>query len=194
MQRAQSPSAGWRVRPLLRSEFDRLVLEGVFQDQRVQLLEGELIEMSPQGTRHAETIRHLNRIFARALSDRYALGVQTPMAASDISEPEPDLAVHRQGPYLVDHPHAALLVIEVAWRTLGIDLGRKVRIYAQNGVPDYWVFDVRRWEIVVHRRPDRAAGKYASVRRYKGSDPLSPLKLPQLKFRAEELFPPRPRH
>jgi Uma2 family endonuclease len=189
MQRSDSESPGWRHRPLLRKEFDKLVLTGVFGDQRIQLLEGELVEMSPQGTQHATTIRHLNRIFARALSDRYELGVQTPMAASDISEPEPDLAVHRRGDYRKDHPQAALLVIEVAWRTLGIDLGRKVRIYAQNGVPDYWVVDTKNWEIVVHRKPDPARGTYANVRRYKGSEVLAPLKLPQLELRVSAWLP-----
>lgn len=193
MQRTQSPSAGWRVRPLLRAEYDQLVLAGAFQDQRVQLLEGELIEMSPQGMEHAEAIWHLTRLFSPVLA-RYELGIQTPLAASDDSEPEPDLAVFRREAVRRDLPKSARLVIEVAAGSLGIDLGRKARIYAQNGVPDYWVLDLERGEVVVHRRPDRVAGRYASVRRYQGSERLTPLRLPQLKFRAEELFPPRPKH
>lgn len=193
MQRAQLQTAGWRVRPLLRVEYDRLVLDGVFQDQRVQLLEGELIEMSPQGVEHAEAIWHLTRLFAPVLA-RYDLGIQTPLAASDESEPEPDLAVFRREAVRRDLPRSARLVIEVAAGSLGVDLGRKARIYAKNGVPDYWVLDLKRGEIIVHRRPNRPAGKYASVRRYQGLDSLSPLKLRQLEFRAAELFPSRPKH
>lgn len=192
MQQPHPPSG--RIRPLLRIEYDQLVDLGAFGDERIQLLEGELVQMSPQKERHAGIIRLLTRFFVLTLGDRYDVSVQLPLAATDDSEPEPDLAIHPRGNYLVGHPTRAHLVIEVSGDTLRLDLGVKARIYARAGVPEYWVVDLKKSEVVVHRRPDRTAASYGSIRRIRPEKHLVPLKFPRLKVPIEILLPPTPKH
>lgn len=153
---------GVRVRPLRRREYDLLIEQGAFTpDERVQLLEGELVEMSPQGARHAALIEALTGRLVPALVDRYRVRVQLPLAAGEHSEPEPDLAVVSPDEPRDRHPEHALLVIEVSDESLRLDLGRKASIYAAAGVPAYWVVDVGREVVHVHTEP--MDGVYRSV-------------------------------
>lgn len=154
---AVSASPAWdrelQVRPLKRREYDRLVDEGVFDDERIELLEGTLIEMSPEGTEHAWIIQELNRLLTRGLPDELRLRVAAPFAANNVSEPEPDCAVVPVGDYWVDHPSVALLLIEVSRSSRRKDLGLKARIYGAAGVPSYWVVDLERRVVHVHQEP-----------------------------------------
>jgi len=134
------------------------------KEHRVELLDGVLVEMSPQGPPHAYALRQLLRLLTAGpvLREGLELSVQAPLdVGSSISQPEPDLAivpvVGRDR-----HPSRALLVIEVARSSRLLDLGRKAAIYAEGGIPEYWVLDVERRELVVHREP--ANGRYTSVR------------------------------
>src|SRR3989442_1740561 len=81
-----------RLRPLRRDEFERMVAGGLFRDERVELLQGVLVEMSPQGTRHADTIQRLTAKLVQALVGRAEVRIQLPLAVSDESLPEPDVA------------------------------------------------------------------------------------------------------
>ncbi len=160
-----------RVRPLRRVEYDVLIEQGVFtSDERIQLLEGELVEVSPQGVPHATVIEALNERLMPALAGRHRVRVQLPMAAGELSEPEPDLAVVSMDSPRDRHPGTALLVIEVADTTLRLDLGRKARVYAGAGVPVYWVIDVAGARVHVHEDP--AGGAYRSIRRLGPDDDL----------------------
>lgn len=151
-----------RVRPLRRVEYDLLVDQGMFgEDERIQLLDGELVEMSPQKAPHAGIVEALNERLMPALVGRARVRVQLPLGAGEHSEPEPDVAIVPADEPRDRHPERALLVIEVADTTLGLDLVRKARIYAEAGVPVYWVIDVRR--DVVHVHTDPTAGGYATV-------------------------------
>lgn len=151
-----------RVRPLRRFEYDLLVEQGAFApDERVQLLEGELVEMSPQGARHAGLVEALNERLMPALLGRYRVRVQLPLGAGEHSEPEPDLAIVPADEPRDRHPERALLVIEVSDESVRLDLGRKARIYAAAGVPEYWVVDVGR--DVVHVHTDPRAGTYHAI-------------------------------
>jgi Uma2 family endonuclease len=184
-----APETSGRVRPLRRTEYEQLVNAGAFVNERIQLLEGELVEMSPQGELHASAIRYLTRFFVRRLGPQYQLGPQVPLAATIDSEPEPDIAIYRAQDYSQHHPTKALLVIEVAGDSLRLDLGVKARIYARAEVPDYWVIDLRHREVVVHRQPDPAAGRYGSVRKVRPGARLTPLKFPKLKVPVAPLVP-----
>src|SRR6187200_1961257 len=84
-------------RPLKRSEYDRMVELGLFQDERVELLRGVLVKMSPQYAPHASTIQKLNKLLMSRLQDRFELRIQSPLALSDDSEPEPDVAIVPRG-------------------------------------------------------------------------------------------------
>lgn len=141
------------IRPLRRSEYDRLVELGVFDDEPIELLEGVLVEMSPEGASHAWVVQELIQLFSGTLSRDLRLRVGNPLAANEWSEPEPDLAIVPAGDYRRAHPGTALLLIEVARTSRRKDLGVKAAIYAAAGVPEYWVFDLGRAVVHRHRLP-----------------------------------------
>jgi Uma2 family endonuclease len=157
---------------LRRVEYERLGQEGFFDDdERVELLDGVIVQMSPRGTRHDAAIERLNRIFVLALVDRAVVRPQLAYAASDISEPEPDLAIVPAGDHDLEHPTEAFLLIEVADSSLSKDRRIKSRIYAAAGVPEYWVVDVSAGTIEVRTQPrddaygeTRVAGRGETIR------------------------------
>ncbi len=169
------------------SEFDQMCEAGIFrQDDRLELIEGEIIEMSPIGKRHATAVRRLNNLLTRRLGEDEALvDAQNPVVLGDLSEPQPDLALLRPSPvyYADEHPGAGdiLLLIEVSDTSLAYDREVKVPTYARHGVPEVWIVDVTGAVVEVYRRP--AAGGYARVERL--DDPeavVSPRLLPQLRL------------
>jgi Uma2 family endonuclease len=166
-----------RVRPLRRVEYDVLVEQGAFgPDERIQLLDGELVEMSPQNEPHAVIVEMLTERLMPALVGRARVRVQLPLAAGEHSVPEPDLAVVPADEPRGRRPERALLVIEVADSTLRLDLVRKARIYAAAGVPEYWVIDVA--GSIVHVHTDPTAEGYASVTSHGADEPLDACGVP----------------
>lgn len=154
-------------RGLTRERYEAMVGAGLLEDAPVELLEGLLAEVSPQGAEHADVITVLNRHLTRNLPDPWFVRPQLPLAAGEWSEPEPDLAVaHRT---VGAHPTTAALVIEVAVSSQRTDLV-KARVYAAATVTEYWVVDVPAREVVVHTRPGPTG--YASVRRQPWTAPL----------------------
>jgi Uma2 family endonuclease len=164
-------SVSENVRPLRRVEYDKLVDLGVFEDERLELLEGALVYMSPIGPRHCSAVQKLNELLVTALAGRATVRPQLPLAASDLSEPEPDLLVAARDDYDMAHPSHAYLVIEVAESSLAKDRGIKQRIYAQNGVPEYWVVDVVARTIEVYSQP--SSGAYARMVQYARGDSIT---------------------
>jgi Uma2 family endonuclease len=140
-------------RPLRRDEYDKLVDIGAFKDERIELLEGVLLRMSPHGPLHDGTVERLTRVLFRSLDPRAAIRVQSAVAAGDGSEPEPDLAVVPPGDYCQAHPNAAWLIVEVADSSLDRDRGIKARVYAAMDVPEYWVVNVADRCVEVHAQP-----------------------------------------
>jgi Uma2 family endonuclease len=119
--------------------YGRMVASGALEGEPVELLEGLLVEMSPQGPAHAEVIMRLTRHMANAQA---WLRVQLPMEILPDSTPEPDLALATEKPPVGHHPNGALLVVEVAVTLHRVARSEKARLYAQAGVPTYWVVDV----------------------------------------------------
>lgn len=147
------------------SDVYAMVEAGILEeDSRVELLDGVLVEMSPQSPAHAYALRELMRLGAvLAATTGLRFSVQSPLdVGSPISLPEPDFAIVPETP-IDRHPTGALLVAEMGNTSLRMDLGRKARIYAEGGVPEYWVLDVKRREIVVHLEP--AGSRYERVER-----------------------------
>jgi Uma2 family endonuclease len=140
-------------RPLRRVEYDKLIELGVFGDERIELINGVLVPMSPIGPPHSNAVDLLMLLLVRALGDRARIRVQNPLAAGDISEPQPDLLVAPLADYETEHPAEAHLVIEVAESSLAYDRGTKLRLYAEQGVPEYWIVDVVARRIEVYREP-----------------------------------------
>ena len=152
------------IRPLRRVEYDQLVALGAFQDERIELLDGALIQMSPIGPPHNSAVQKLTELFILALRERASVRCQMSLAAGDLSEPEPDLAIVPRGDYDTDHPAAAHVIIEVAESSLATDRGRKLRLYASCGVPEYWVVDLSDRRIEVYTGP--SGSTYAHFETY----------------------------
>jgi Uma2 family endonuclease len=124
---------------------------------RVELIDGEIIDMSPIGVLHAAIVARLASHFSQRLGPIGVVWCQNPLRLDDISEPEPDIAILRPRAdfYMTAHPGAAdvLLVIEVADTSLAYDLGTKVPLYARHGIPEVWVIDAATRHTRVFRRP-----------------------------------------
>jgi len=152
------------LHPLSVADVEAMVSAGILDEKaHVELLDGVLVEMNPQGSPHAYAIRELATLaFPVVATAGLRLSIQAPLdVGSPISLPEPDLAIvpitGRD-----DHPRDALLVVEMGATSMRIDLVRKARIYATGGVPEYWVLDVKRRALVVHRTP--VDGCYTDIR------------------------------
>jgi len=161
------PVIPWRG--MTRAQYDALVDTGLLEGEPVELLEGVLVEVSPQGEPHADAIMLLTRWLVPRLPEPWLLRVQLPLAATDRSEPEPDLAVAQR--IIGQHPTTAALAIEIAVSSHRTDLLVKARVYAAAAVMEYWVIDVPAREVVVHTEPGRSG--YALVRRLPWTAPLS---------------------
>lgn len=159
---------GIQRRPLYRSEYEALGQQGAFDDERVELLDGEIVYAAEEGPPHAAVCARLTRLLIEAIpASEGEVRVGNPFALSDLSEPEPDFLVAppQSHSYRTEHPATASLLIEVAETSRGRDLGLKASLYAAGGVPDYWVVDLRREGIIVHRDP--AGTTFDSIMRHR---------------------------
>jgi Uma2 family endonuclease len=175
-----------QLRPIKRVEYERMVAHGLFVDERIELLDGFLIVMTPIGPPHCDTVDRLNRIFVIALDGRAHVRTQGSFAASDDSEPEPDLAVYPVGNYRREHPSRALLIIEVADSSLAIDRHIKAPLYARAGVPEYWIVDVAGNAVEIYSSP--RDGRYQSTVRRGPGDRIAPAAFPDVEILLAELF------
>jgi Uma2 family endonuclease len=148
------------------ADVDRMLGSGLLdQTDRVELIEGELIDMAPIGSRHAYTVDAIARKLQRLLGDRQLVRVQNPIRLGELSEPQPDIAVVRDRSYAAAHPEAAdvLLLIEVADTTLEFDRDVKLPLYARHGILESWLIDVAARQLSIHREP--AEGEYRRIHR-----------------------------
>jgi Uma2 family endonuclease len=174
------------VRPLKRSEYDQLVGLGVFDDERIELIQGVLVKMSPQEAPHASTVQKLTKLLIARLQERGEVRVQLPLALSDVSEPEPDVAVVALGDYETEHPRTALLIIEVADSTLKKDR-RKATVYAGAGIAEYWIVNLGARTVEAYASPE--GDRYAEVRTLRTGETLRPRALPDVAITVAELLP-----
>jgi Uma2 family endonuclease len=188
MATAPVPPPPARVRPLRRAEYDRLVSLGAFGSERLELLDGRLVTMSPHGEPHAFSITRLTKRLVRGLGDRADVRVQLPLALSDVSEPAPDVAVVAPGDYLDEHPRRALLVIEVSSSSLDEDRRVKGALYAAAGIAEYWVVNLPGGLVEVHREPRE--GAYASIEARPRGAVLHVPGFEDVVVRVDEVLPP----
>jgi Uma2 family endonuclease len=138
---------------MTRSEYDRLGSLDFFRGERVELVHGMVVAMSPIRPPHANAVSTLQERLTLLLSGRAKVRVQQPFLAQDDSEPEPDLAVVPLGRYVEKHPDRALLIVEVAETSLEYDRKTKAPLYAASGVPEYWIVDIAGRAIEVYTEP-----------------------------------------
>jgi len=156
------------------------------EDDRVELIEGEIVEVSPPGYRHSAVVSRLNALFAPVVAGRAIVRVQDPVILSEFSAPEPDIAVVRYADDFHEsaHPDAGdvLLAVEVADSSAAMDLRLKAWLYAAARVPEYWVVDLKRDRVVVHTSP--GPDGYASIRSLSSDDVLTIGAFPDLRWTA----------
>jgi Uma2 family endonuclease len=170
-------------------DYHQIVETGLLDDRHVELLRGEIIEMSPEGAPHSaycgETVEYLRRM----LGDRAKVREAHPITLPNNSEPEPDIAIVkvRSTLYRDRHPQPADIfwLIEVSNSTLAIDLGIKQEIYAAAGIQEYWVMNLQRSVLVVFRDPTTAG--YQSETSFT-SGVISPLAFADISIDIQQLF------
>jgi Uma2 family endonuclease len=172
-------------------EYFRMGEIGVFAPEaRVELIEGEIIEMPPIKPPHSGTVITLNRLLVPRCADKALVSVQNPMIISNFSAPQPDFAVlrPRHDDYQGKLPEVndVILAIEVANTTLRYDLGRKSPLYARHGIRELWVIDVN--EQVVHVCRDPSETGYRSTATLRGQDRVSIEAIPTVSIGLNEIF------
>jgi Uma2 family endonuclease len=180
------------VRRWTREEYERLARKGFFRpDERVELVDGVIYEMTPQGGFHATVVWKAQEILRSLLAKGFFIRSQMPLALGADSEPEPDIAIIQGDPedFSESHPETAVLVIEVADASLVHDTQRKKPMYARSGIPDYWVFRLREKTLEVNRDP--VEGVYRSRQVLHLQDSVSPLFASGISIPVADFFPRR---
>lgn len=170
-------------------DYYRMAQAGILgEDDRVELIDGEILEMTPIGPPHAYRVKRLGRLFQTRLGDRVVVSVQDPVRLDEHNEPQPDVAllappVER---YRTRHPgpEDVLLIVEVVQTTREPELRLKLRQYARAGIAEVWVLYLTPGNLVVHREP--SGPNYRSVRTFRRGETVAPLLLPELELDVEE--------
>ena len=161
IQPARGPAGGGeggavRLRRWTRHEYERLIELGVLGPaDHVELIEGEIVELPPQKSRHATGVYLAEDALRAAVGPGFVVRAQLPLALGEYSEPEPDVAVVAGSPrdFADAHPTTALLVVEVADTTLSFDRETKASLYAAVGIPEYWLLNLVQRQLEMYRQP-----------------------------------------
>jgi hypothetical protein len=172
-----------RRRRFTREEYHRMAEAGILhEDDRVELIEGEIVQMTPIGRRHAACVAELNRLLVPMVGQRALLWPQNPITLPDDTEPQPDIVLlrPRADRYLQDdaRPEDVLLLVEVADTSQRYDRLVKLPLYGRAGVPEVWIVDLPGEVIEVHRRP--APSGYAQVERLGRGGAVAPAAFPDI--------------
>ena len=178
-------------RPITVDEYHRMGDAGILtEDDRVELIEGELVAMAPIGSDHSGTVNALNHLLVMAVHGRAVVAVQNPVILDDRSEPQPDFAVLR---YRDDHYRRAtpraedvVLIVEIANSSLNYDRAVKRPLYARRGIPEYWIVNVSGHEVEVCRTP--VGDRYDTITRAVRGDVLEPALLPGVTISVDALL------
>lgn len=172
--------------------FDRMIETGILsEDDRVELINGEIIEISPPGKEHASCVDQINYLFMERLGRRAYTRVQNPLQVGGIGRSEPDLMLlrWRDDYYKARHPQPAdvLLLIEVADSSLKVDQKLKLPMYASAGIDETWIVDLRAGVVNMYRQPQD--DKYLSTRRIaKKTESFAPLAFPDLQLKLKDIL------
>jgi Uma2 family endonuclease len=178
-------------RPFTVAEYDRLIAAGILQeDERVELIDGEIVEMAPISIRHAARVNVLSALFLRRVGDRAIVSVQNPIRLGERSEPQPDVTLlrRRADHYASALPTAAdiLLLIEVADSSLEYDRTVKLPLYAQAGIPEVWIVNLTENHIEVYTQPEN--GAYTHAQRAARGETLTATTLPDLRVAVDAVL------
>ncbi len=177
-------AAKWTI-----DEYHHMIDAGILSSRKVELLKGEIVEMSPEGEPHAYCSHEAAEYVANLLGDRATIRQAKPITLPNNSEPEPDIAiVQRLGrEYRKHHPYPENIfwLIEYANSSLEKDLETKSKIYAEAGIPEYWVVNLQKLHLVVFRKP--VDGEYTTKFTLTG-DTIQPLAFPDISVSVEQII------
>jgi Uma2 family endonuclease len=160
------------------------------EDDRVELIKGEIIEMSPIGLRHAAIVNRLTNLLPKKLGDRVIVSIQNPVQLNNNSEPQPDVTLLKPRADFyetkVPTPEDILLIVEVADTTLNYDRDVKIPLYAENGILEVWLIDTNHQSLTLYRQPTKAG--YQSIQNLDITHKLSPLAFPDVTINVNEMF------
>ncbi|OIQ12533.1 Uma2 family endonuclease [Neomoorella thermoacetica] len=173
-------------------EYYQMAQAGILgEDDRVELIEGEIIEMVPIGTRHAACIRRLLHIFSTKIGDNALVDTQNPLRLGQNSEPQPDLMLlkPRDDYYATFHPRPedVLLLVEVADTSVAFDREVKVNLYARGGVNEVWLVNLQAQQVTAYHLPSPSG--YREVKEYGRGDHIAPLVFPGLNIPVQDILP-----
>ncbi len=174
-------------------DYEKMIQYGIFNnDNKIELWEGKLVNMSPKGTKHRISNNRAYRIFLKLLEGKALLQSQDPIRLSDFSEPEPDLVAARlkDDEYILEHPTPKdiFVVMEVADTTILRDR-EKAKNYARNGINQYLILNLNTNEIEDYREP--AEGGYRFKRTYTESESFNLVAFPDAEIKVSDLLPPK---
>jgi Uma2 family endonuclease len=178
-------------RRFTRAEYYRMAEAGILREHdRVELIRGEIVEMSPIGRRHRAFVGNLNQLLVLRLAGRAVVWVQNPIVLSEDTEPQPDLAVLRHPPVPYKEREAdgadTLLLVEVADSSLAYDRSTKLRLYGEARIPEYWVVDCAGEVVEVYRAP--GPDGYRDVSRVSRAGSLRLQAFPDVELPLAEIF------
>lgn len=178
-----------------RDDLYKMADAGLFHGQRAELLEGQIMVLSPQKFAHSVSTDRSTETVRAAFGRKFWVRMQLPISFGEFSEPEPDVSVV-EGPRerYTDHPTTALLVVEVSDTTLAYDRGRKASLFASAGIADYWIVNLVDQQLEVYRNPIVDGGqaygfRYADKSVYHLGQTVTPLALTNSKILVSDLFP-----
>ena len=157
-------------------DYHRMAEAGIFtEDQPIELINGEIFDMPPIGSFHADIINTLTRLFYQQVNDNIRISVQNPIQLSDFSEPEPDIVLVKNKNYRLQHPTAddVLLLIEVADSSLHYDRTIKLPQYANHQIPEVWLFNLKEQRLDIYQQPEN--DYYRLHLRPKAGESIQPL-------------------
>ncbi len=174
-------------------KYHQLIEAGIFsKSDKVELIEGRVVEMSPKGTRHAAAMRRINKIFSKYFAEKAVICIQDPILLNDKSEPEPDLVLAQLPDirYMLHHPKPEdiYLVMEVSDSTLAYDRKELAPWLAQNGVLQFCLLNIRGRELEDYREP--GVDGYRAKRTYSEEESFSLATFPDISIRVSDLLPP----
>ncbi|BAQ60003.1 Predicted dioxygenase [Geminocystis sp. NIES-3708] len=180
------------LRLLTIREYNLMAEVGILtHDEKVELINGQIITMSPQGSFHAAAITRTNRLLNNQLN-KILIRLQLPIIVNDFSEPEPDIAIVKYDPFDYDdrHPLATevYLIIEIADTTLKTDLEIKRQLYASANIPEYWVLDLKQRQLYVYRESN--SQDYQTTIILSDQESIIPLNFPETEIKVSEMLRP----
>ncbi len=171
-------------------EYYKMIELGMLKDyEKAEIIEGELIQKTPIGDKHATVVDVLNKFFIKNVFDDILVSVQNPVRLTDFDEPEPDIALADLTKYDGRrHPQPAeiLLIVEVSDSTLKYDRDTKLSLYAESEIPEVWIVNLKNDIIEVHQKPSNGIYQLAQI--FKRGELIKSAILPYLEIKVDEVL------